>query len=768
MRLHTGWATLFIGALALAPGASAAQTGDDPRSADVPTIAVAPAAEASGAETLSEAPPAAAQLETIVVTGELLTRYAERTTTSVGVHTGAEIERSVALDVYDVLNATPNARWHDSELGLSSITLRGIGSYGTSQLGAGTIYGTATAIVVDGVALPRGAMGFADLSAFDLDQVEVFRGPQSTSQGRNAMAGAVIINTAEPSIESSFAPELRGRLAGGSDGAYQGAAAAGATLWADHLAVRVTTDHRADDGDVPNVTRDDDKWAHDNNHGTRLRARFAPSGVDGAYEALLSAGELRRETGNRYVEQSRESERVATAELESYVDNEARLSSLEQRLRLGDHWTLRSISAYADSTVELMLDVDYSAKENGFIAQIANSHSFSQELRASFDADAWRGTLGLYYFRGKDGETSSGVTAVSALIDAVGLCPVELVCEALPLGNVTVLADAPARFENYALFGEVDWDATERLTLTAGLRVDRERNGRHVVSEIDGDTPFAQLAVFALQNAGVLGENGETDVSRRFSAVLPKVAASYEIYDGGYLGAAYTEGYRPGGEGYNFGSGRRYSFDAERTRNVELSFKTALPQWRTQLALNLFHTDWDDMQAQVGELLDSYIENAGKSRIRGGELELRSLLLDSLRMVAGVGVTRGRFIEFVTTTGDFSGYPLPKAPEYSATLALEWMPFADFLIRPEAQWIGSTPAQVGNAEINAGPAYRLDAHTLINLSLRWQPGRLGFFFNGSNLTDEHYRQDAVKAALGGDLAALGYGRRLVGGVEFKF
>ncbi len=775
MRLYMGCSkfllSLSVGLATNAPAFADAST--------VSTIPLEAGTEALPADAVTEAP-SPSQLETIVVTGELLTRNAERTTTSVGVHSGVEIERSTALDVYDVINATPNASWHDSELGLSTITLRGIGSYGTGQVGAGTIYGTATAIVVDGVALPRGAMGFADLSAFDLNQVEVFRGPQSTSQGRNAMAGAIIINTAEPAVDGGFNPELRGRLSAGSDTAYQGAAAAGATLWADRLGIRVVTDHRADDGDLPNVTSDDDQWARDENHGTRLSARLMPFGSDGHYETLVSLGELRRESGSRYVEQSREAERVATADEPSGVDNEARLYALNQQLRIGDHWTLRAISAYAASTVLLHLDVDYSAKQNGYIAQTADSHSFSQELRASFDDDSWRGTVGLYYFRGLDGENSSGETAVSGFVETLIPCPLgSALCDLLPLdelfalvnaatGNVVVQADAPARFENYALFGEVDWQISERLTLTAGLRLDREHNSRRVVSEISGDTLDAQIAVALLKQAGVLGQDGETHVGRSFSAVLPKFAMSYELFDGGYIGAAYTEGYRPGGEGYNFGSGQRYQFDAERTRNVELSFKTALPAWRTQLALNLFHTDWDDMQVQVGPLLATYVDNAGQSRIRGGELELRTLLFDQLRVIGGVGITHGRFVDFVSTTGDFSGYPLPKAPEYSATLALEWMPFTDVLIRPEALWVGATPAQVGNAEINAGPAYQLPAYTLLNLSLRWQPGRIGFFFNGSNLTDENYRQDAIKAAIGGDLAALGHGRRLIGGVEFKF
>jgi len=745
----------------LPPGAGAAEPNEatpSAASAPLPTIPLP-----ADTVPLPEPPPEAAQLDAVIVTGELLDRSAERTTTSVAVHEGADIERSTARDVYEVIRATPNASWHNSDLGLSTISLRGIGSYGASQVGSGTIYGTATAIVLDGVALPRAAMGFADLSAFDLAQVEIFRGPQSTSQGRNAMAGAVIVNSVAPEVEGSFLPEYRGRLAAGGDRAWQAASAFGATLWPDRLAIRLVTDHRASDGDLDNRTLGQHDWARDRSHGTRLRAKLTPWGAEGNYEVMLGLGDIRRDSGSRYVDQAREAERVATADEPSGVASEAQLYSLDQRLRLGEDWTLRAISAWAQSDVSLRLDVDYSERPEGYIAQQANSHAYSQELRASYAADDWRGTLGLYYFSGLDDETSYGLISLQALLGAAGLCPLQSAC-VLPLGNIQTYGDAPARIENRALFGETDWQATERLTLTAGLRLDHERNRRRVVSSISGDTPSAQAAVTLLQAAGVVGENGETRVGRSFSAVLPKIAASYELFDGGFVGAAYAEGYRPGGEGYNYGSGRRYSFDAERTRNYELSFKGRLRQWPTQFALNLFRIDWTDMQVPVGTLLDSYIDNVGRSRIHGGELELRSAVFERLSVIGGFGVTRGRFLDFVSSQGDFSGNPLPKAPEYSATLALEWTPLEHLLIRPEWQRVGSTPAQADD-----GPTHQLPAYSLLNLSLRWQPGRLGLFFNGSNLGDRNYRQDANTSGLrSGEVAALGYGRLLLGGLEFQF
>lgn len=704
-----------------------------------------------------------AQIETVIVTGELIDRPAERTTTSVSVKSGEEIERSTAHDVYDVIRETPNASFHDDTAGYGSFTLRGIGSYGAGAVQNIALYGAVTAVVFDGVGLPRSAMAYSDLSAFDLDQVEVFRGPQSTSQGRNAMAGAIIINSVEPKIEDSFHPEFRARFGAGSDDGWQGAAAFGATLWPDRVAVRIVTDQRGYDGDIDNVTRNDRNWGRDDSHGTRLRMKVTPFGADAPYEALISASDLRRYTGSRYLLQADQHDREATSDAPSDIDSSTRLYSLDQRLRLDETWTLRAVSAYARSRTDSQIDTDYSAAPDGTLDDRQNAHSFSQEIRASFHDGDWRGSFGAYYYRGSDGDQYQSLTSVKSFADAFGLCAVPLVCE-LPLGNVRVEGAAPARIEDMAAFGEVDWQILPRLTLTAGLRADREENSRRIVSEIDGDTPQSTVIVGLLQAAGALGENGTFDVGRTFTAWLPKLAASYEFVDGWYAGLAYSEGYRPGGDGYNYASGRRYRFDEERTRNYEASLKGRYVPWRTQLALNLFHTDWDDMQTLVGSGFDTYVDNAGRSRIDGGELELTVAAFDTLRVIGGVGITDGKFVDFVSSVGDYSGNPLPKAPKYSATLALEWQPWRGVLLRPDVAFTGSTPAQPDD-----GPTHQLEHYALLNLSARWQINDFTFFFSGSNLTDKNYRTDAQTYGVSySEVAALGIGRRLIGGFEFAF
>ncbi len=706
----------------------------------------------------------AVELKPVIVTGELIDRSTLETTSSVAVIEGGEIERSAAQDVYDVIRATPNASLEEHDYGFGGMTLRGIGSYGASGAGAFAAYSTTSAVVFDGVGLPRSALSYADLSAFDLASVEILRGPQSTSLGRNAMAGGVVINSIAPEPLPGFFPQLRGRVSGGDANSRHYALAGEATLLPDTLALRLVHDRRNDDGDNFNATRGEDDWARRESESTRLRAKWQPAGAGGRYSALFGVYDMQRYSGSNYVLLGEEESRVATSNAPYDYDNDAQMLSLDQGFRLSDRWQMHAVSAWIRSQTISRFDTDYGPEDDAATFQEEDARAFSQELRLQYQGERIKGSVGAYYYDSRDGDVSSGYININAALDQAGICGLEILCS-LPLGNVLFESAQPAEVEDIAVFGELDWAATERLTLTAGVRADREENSRVISASTAGDSPTADLAVSLLTSAGAVPGNTRQEVSREFSEVLPKVAARYELFDGWFLGAAYTEGYRPGGSGFNQVSGRVFEFDSERTKNVELSFKGIYDPWKLQFALNLFRTRWEDMQLQGGEGTDTFIENAGRATIQGGELEFRWQAMQKLQLVGGYGVTRGEFDQYISTEGeDFAGNKLPKAPEYSGLLALEWRPWSSLLIRPDVQWTGSTPANADNQS-----QHELFSYRLVNMTVRWQVGPATLFMAGTNLTDEHYRRDANDFSLFvDDVVSLGQRRRVMGGLEFEF
>lgn len=747
---------LFFAACCGSFCAGAAAQGADGE-APLPTIPV-------GDDAPPPVPPATADdaredaITTVIVTGELIDRPVERTTSSVSVHSGDDIERSTARSVYDVVSETPNASLDDSDYGVGSMTLRGIASYGASGSGAYAAYSTSSAVVYDGVGLPRSALSIADLSAFDLDSVEILRGPQSTSQGRNAMAGAVIINTAVPRIGSGFAPEVRGRFSGGNAGNRQYAGAVGATLWPDALALRVTYDDRADDGDITNTTRGDKDWAKQRSRSLRARANWQPFGADGAYQALLSYGDLKRYAGSSYVQEGEADARVSVSDAPQYYQNHSQLAALDQRLRLGERWRLRAVSAYIRSDTPASFDGDYTADANIYSLTTQLAHAFSQELRFYYAGERLQSTFGAYFYKDRNDYDTSGYLNIASVLGA----------GQLPLGNIVYATRQPPKVEDMAVFGEADYALTPRFTVTAGLRVDREKNSRTMSSDYGGDSVASELIVQGLMALGTLPANGPpVHVSREFSDVLPKLALRYELFDGWYLGAAYTQGYRPGGDGYNPVSARYFSFDAEQTHNYEISFKGHYTPWHLDSALNLFYTRWNDMQIQLGSGTDNYMGNAGPANIRGGELELRWQPWRALRVIGGFGVSYGRFADDMPPVADgenLAGKRLPQAPPYSASLALEWMPLPGLTIRPDARWTGTTPTVSDNAAGHEIPSY-----CLLNLALRWQIGHFGLFVTGTNLNDERWLKDANSySAFAGPVVSLGESRRISGGIEVEF
>nr|WP_316626945.1 TonB-dependent receptor plug domain-containing protein [uncultured Brevundimonas sp.] len=187
----------------------------------------------------------ATALEEIIVTGEKTDRALQDTPTSVGVTTARRIEREAIQTLGEVFERTANLT---ETYGHAGFTIRGIGNQGVSGGGDAAL----ATIYVDGAPMPPTLTFSGPTDAWDVRQIEIFRGPQSTLQGLNALAGSVVIRTVEP----GFDWDLRARaiIADPKETAF--AVAGGGPLIKDELAFRVSAEKRDGDGFVHNETRD--------------------------------------------------------------------------------------------------------------------------------------------------------------------------------------------------------------------------------------------------------------------------------------------------------------------------------------------------------------------------------------------------------------------------------------------------------------------------------------------------------------------------------
>lgn len=711
----------------------------------------------------AEAPPssgkeaAAVQLEAVVVTGDNLKREAKRSAAAATVITGAAIERGTDASVYQVMQGTPNLSVQEGRFGFNSFSIRGMNSTGPEVVASSAQFGTTTAIVVDGVALPRFALAVSDLSAHDLAQVELLRGPQSTSIGRNALAGAVVVSTREPI--DGWQAKVRG--VGSERAAGQLALTGNAPLGLDGLKARGSFDLRDNPGDLANITRREHDYARDDNRTLRGKIGYSRGGP---YAANLGYTRGHRLLGSRYVEQANEARHAATSNDETYSDSRNQLLSLQQSLAFGPRWQLGGITAGFDTGTRLVADYDYTANPGAFYDSLQTARAVSQELRLGYEGERLRAVLGAYGYDSEEDEVADLLVDLPTFARVLNLCRTGVECLALQGQSINAHTGYPTQNRNLALFGELDFKLVERLTLTAGLRYDRERVQRTNIFRTTPSGAGAAAFLAALRAARVFGPDGEFPIDESFSALLPKAALVYELHPDWFANASYRRGYRAGGAARNVVGGFDYEFDPEFTDSYEVGIK-ATPWRRVNVALNVFRTGWTDMQVATGTGTTARVENAGRSRIDGIELETRARLLPTLGATLELGLLEARFVRFQSgASGDLGGKRLPYAPCHTGSIGLDYKPFRGAFIRPEVQFQGGG---FGGPENSA--AQKLDARGLVNLKLGWAAGDATLYFIGTNLADDNYRTDAYFNTLGNaSIASLGVGRMLGAGMDYQF
>jgi len=185
-------------------------------------------------------------IETIVVTGQKIDRSLKETPNSVAVLTAAEMNKQNIQQVSDIYAVIPNLAG-DFTKGFS---VRGVAQDSVS--GGGNSY--LVSMYLDGAPLPYRVVQNGGTSIWDLSQVEVFRGPQSTLQGRNALAGAIMLRSQDPSYEWNG----KTRVKVGEYGQQEIAFAGGGAIIDDMLAFRIAAEDTQYDGDIYNTTRETD------------------------------------------------------------------------------------------------------------------------------------------------------------------------------------------------------------------------------------------------------------------------------------------------------------------------------------------------------------------------------------------------------------------------------------------------------------------------------------------------------------------------------
>lgn len=727
----------------------------------------------------------------IVVTGMKFDRTLQDTPESVKVFTSEEIERQNLVSVYDLIDRTANL---SSTFAKSGFSIRGISNTNVSGYG----FGDLATIYLDGSPLPSEAAAGGPLDLWDLEQAEILRGPQSTLQGRNALAGAIILKTADPSFD--WRGKARAMITD-ADGEYRLAAALGGPIIDDVLAFRVAGELARGDGLIKNRLTGG-HYARTNSDVVRAKLLFTPAGADGVQiKASYLYDRHFGNDGRGYVFSDVPNawdNRHVLANRPTFTRTSADLFTFDVTLPISTVFTLSSVSTYNHLKTFSTYDGELRAEDESYGDFATNQKIFSQELRLTFDSGPLQGLLGGYYSRTKNPASDSNSTfsldpdadlgltpQVTALLQSQFGLPADQAlffaqqARALYPPRIFIASDQryAVDIETMALFGDANWEVAPGLKLLAGFRYDHERqkvaNDNVVILNTQLPDPanplFSPLIAGIVQTInGLLSQqvananSAGPESATTYKAFLPKGGVSWEIAPDKTLSAIVQRGYRSGGSGVNPGRATTHVYDPEYTWNYELSLRTQWLDRRLTLNANAFYVDWKDQQVYVqlsDNVYDYETQNAGSSRVWGFEVESAFDVTERLNLYGSAGYANSKFLDFQTSNGqvlDLSGFEFANAPRWTWAAGLDWRHPSGFSANLNVNYRG---AQFQDIRDQSG-GRNVPSRTLVNAKVGYSNDNFGAYLVATNLFDDKYYDYQYENA--GRLQALFGEPRMIG------
>lgn len=696
--------------------------------------------------------------ETVIVTGQKIERSLQDTPVSVAVVTAGQLEEENIVDLQDVIDRTANITSRDG----SRFTIRGIDSLSVSGYGSGDL----ATIYINGSPLPREASFTGPADVWDVSQIELFRGPQSTLQGRASLAGAILVNTTKPTYD--WAGRVRG-IYTTKENAFRLGAAFGGPIIEDQFAFRLAVEQQESDGFAYNPVRDED-LDRSESFSARGTLLIEPASLPGL-EILLSYSHDDDVLGQEMVDLSTsdpENDRLAFNNDPIKYNTVLDIATATFNYDVNDQWSLTSITGWSELDYDFVYDDDLGPSPDATRTFVTTTETLTQELRAQYDGDSLDGVFGIYLSKiDKPLSQSDGQLGID-LVNDIGLPLIlqfQFGLDEATANFVTSQYPSPAYInsagsltqetDTYAVFSDISWEFADRWTLYGGFRYDVEEQAGTtesvvtVASALPDPTlyPSPLDQVIAGVNAFLVAEATsattplETFESPQFGGFLPKLGIGYDFDDDRSVSFIVSRGYRSGGTAVNSAQATAFSYDQEFAWNYELAFRSQWLDNRLTLNANAFYLDWTDQQVSVqlsNNVFDSEVQNAGASHVLGLEVESQFAATDTLDLYGAVGYAKTEFDEFIVNINgvptDFSGNEFAFAPQWTLNAGATW--------RPTDNWVANVNAN------HATSAYILadrpqtsresEARTLVNFRAGWESETFGIYLAGNNLFDEDY------------------------------
>ncbi|WP_029035646.1 TonB-dependent receptor [Salinimicrobium terrae] len=658
------------------------------------------------------------RLETVTVTAQKREEIIQEIPLSITSLSYEAVKESKIQNVNDLTAISPNLYASDPGDRRTVTSIRGIVS---------TSYDPAITTYIDGV--NQFNLDTYITQLFDIERIEVLRGPQGTLYGRNAMGGVINIITRKPERETS----IFGEATFGNFGQKRLLAGLRTPL-GEKFFFGAAALYEERDGFYTNEftgsTYDDQKNFSGNYY---LQYLISP-----AWEATVNFKHFSAENQGAFplnmgVEAAFENPYTLNQnQVTAMKDNTFNASLVIDHKRHNLNFSSQTAYQQNYRFYEDPIDADFSPLDaisifNNYGNDWNNVKVFTQEFRFSppprGDRDLeW--TAGTFLFYQK-----SPVRQATRFGEDAGLLGMEET-------NFSLISTTEANSKGAAVFGQLNYSLTEKLDLIAGLRYDYEEKEQSVLGEYQGFSDPQPVYEFQADTTG------QAD----FTALSPKLGLSYSVAEENIVFATYSRGFRAGGLtplSSDPSQPPLYQFDPEFSSNYEIGSKNAFFEEKLFLNATLFYMEVKDVQVPTLVLPDAIIitRNTGKLSSKGVEVELKALLLPGLEFSYDFGYTDATY-ETLEISGegeqlDLEGNKQIFTPEYTSMLALQYarkFGIAEkfgFFARGEWKHLGKQYFDLANTLVQE-PYSIYNSH----LGLSYQDWKITFW--GRNLFDTTY------------------------------
>ena len=566
-------------------------------------------------------------LDEITVVGEKFERNQSTTGSSTSVVTADQLKREAnLLATTQLLKRDVNIL--DTGLGNDLPTVRGVDGSGPAVGAVAFFAGSRPRLnmQIDGRTSSYNELAFGTKSLWDMKQVEIYRGAQSYAQGRNAIAGAVVMTSNDPTQEWEGAAKLNM----GNHRLAQTAALISGPVVKDELAFRLSVDHqqRETSVDLPHYDPvGNPRWFKATN--TRAKLLWTPSALPDLY-SRLTFNHLNARAPQSETELQPNSPRY-TPERPVFQTRSAS-TIWDIGYQLSEHWKWENKLVYThfihDRKTTSPFNTALPPNRRGVPARV-DGNEFQIEPIVKYESEKYRGLFGLFYFNAKQDES---VTMLNGRI-----------------ARTPITTNFNDKTKTKAAFGEITFTPDIPFELTLSARYEQEHHQRK-----------GKSAMFSINR------------DKKYNVFLPKADIAWKINDDQRLGFKVGKGYNPGGAGVTFGVPyTSYEYDAEYVWNYELYHRWTSADKRLRINSNLFYNDYKDMQLPFTLGPNSIvIRNADKVVTYGAEINTEWQATEKLALNAGIGMLKTDIKRYPNS--GIEGNKLARAPSFSGKVGANY------------------------------------------------------------------------------------------------